>query len=101
MPDISAQTQVIAAPGHPLDPLTPDEIRRAAAAVGAAHDLGRGMMFETITLREPDKRAAQAFQLGDPVPREAFVCAFDRTNGKVYEARVDLVANMVLDWRHV
>ena len=97
MPDISTQPDVVVVAGHPLDPLGPDEIRRAAAAVRAAHDLGRGMMFETITLREPDKSVTQAFQLGDPVPREAFVCAFDRTDGKVYEARVDLATNQVLD----
>ena len=35
------------------------------------------------------------------MPREAFVCAFDRTNGKVYEARVDLVAGRGAEWRHV
>ena len=29
------------------------------------------------------------------------MCAFDRTNGKVWEARVDLVADRVVDWRHV
>lgn len=78
---------------HPLDPLTPDEIRRASAAVRQAHDLGAGMMFETVTLREPDKGATG--------PREAFVCAFDRADGRVFEARVDLTANRVTDWRHV
>src|SRR5262249_2821402 len=35
---------------HALDPLTADEIRRAAAAVRAAHDLGAGMTFETVLL---------------------------------------------------
>ncbi|TWS94117.1 primary-amine oxidase [Reyranella sp. CPCC 100927] len=86
---------------HPLDPLTPAEIRRAAAAVRKAHDLGTGMMFETITLHEPDKAAVQAFRPGARMAREAFVCAFDRSNGKVYEARVDLARDQVVDWRHV
>ncbi len=86
---------------HPLDPLTPDEIRRAAAAVRAAHDLGPGMMFETISLHEPDKSVVHGLGPGDGFPREAFVCAFDRTNGQVFEARVDLVADRVIDWRHV
>ena len=57
-------------------------------------------MFETITLQEPDKSVAR-HSSRDPLPREAFVCAFDRTNGQVYEARVDLVADTVLDWHHV
>ncbi|WPB85855.1 primary-amine oxidase [Sediminicoccus rosea] len=80
---------------HPLDPLTPDEFRSAAAAVRAAHDLGAGMMFETITLEEPGKAELAAPR---PCPRIAFVCAFDRTDGRVFEARVDLRANRVLAW---
>ena len=55
MPDAVADTRTTQAPRHPLDPLTPDEIRRATRLVRAAHDLGAGMMFETITLSEPDK----------------------------------------------
>ena len=101
MPDAIAETVKHAAPGHPLDPLTPDEIRRASAAVRAAHDLGPGMMFETVSLHEPDKSVVKDFRAGAPFPREAFVCAFDRTNGQVWEARVDLVADKVVDWRHV
>ena len=101
MPDAIAETLTHAAPGHPLDPLTPDEIRQASAAVRAAHDLGPGMMFETVSLHEPDKSAVNDFRAGAPFPREAFVCAFDRTDGKVWEARVDLVTDKVVDWRHV
>ncbi|NDH63758.1 MAG: primary-amine oxidase [Alphaproteobacteria bacterium] len=101
MPDAIAETRTHAAPDHPLDPLTPGEIRRASAAVRAAHDLGPGMMFETVTLHEPDKRVVEGFRPGAPFPREAFVCAFDRSNGKVWEARIDLVADKVVDWRHV
>jgi len=101
MPDANAETLTHAAPGHPLDPLTPHEIRRASAAVRAAHDLGPGMMFETVSLLEPDKSVVADFRAGASFPREAFVCAFDRTNGQVWEARVDLVADKVVEWRHV
>ena len=59
------------------------------------------MMFETISLHEPDKRVVHGAKPGEAFAREAFVCAFDRTNGKVFEARVDLVADRVVDWRHV
>ena len=41
MQDSVVKAGAVAAPTHPLDPLTPDEIRRAAAIVRAAHDLGR------------------------------------------------------------
>jgi primary-amine oxidase len=101
MADVGVNARAVEAPSHPFDPLTPDEIRRASAAVRAAHDLGAGMMFETISLREPDKETARAFRPGGVPPRAAFVCAFDRTNGKVYEALVDLAAHRVTDWRHV
>ena len=101
MQDSVAKPGNVASPTHPLDPLTPDEIRRAAAAVRVAHDLGPGMMFETITLHEPDKSAVRGARPGGGFAREAFVCAFDRTNGKVFEARVDLITDRVVDWRHV
>ena len=101
MTGLQLEERAITLHAHPLDPLTPDEIRRAGAAVRAAHDLGAGMMFETISLREPPKDTVESFRPGGPMPREAFVCAFDRTDGKVYEARVDLVRDRVTDWRHI
>ncbi len=101
MPDAIVESLTVPAPSHPLDPLTPDEIRRASAAVRAAQDLGTGMMFETVTLSEPAKDAVRSFEPGASFPREAFVCAFDRTNGAVFEARVDLRTDRVVDWRPV
>lgn len=86
---------------HPLDPLTAAEITRAATLVRAAHDLGAGMMFETISLLEPAKGLVRAYKSGEPAPRAAFVCAFDRTNGQVYEATVDLIAGTVTRWAHI
>jgi primary-amine oxidase len=85
-------------PSHPLDPLSADEIRRAVSLLRAAHDLGAGMMFETIALQEPDKASLAAFQPGRPFPRIAFLCVFDRHDGRVFEARVDLRAGQVLSW---
>src|SRR5262245_48995591 len=101
MHDVAIEIRPALAPSHPLDPLTPDEIRKAAKIVRAAHDLGHGMMFETITLSEQPKDVARDFRPGGAPPREAFVCAFDRTNGRLYEAHVDLRADVMVDWRHV
>ena len=101
MPDDVTETRTIPAPNHRLDPLTPDDIRRASAAVRAAHDLGAGMMFDTVTLNEPAKDIVRTFQPGQPFPRESFVGAFDRTYGAVFEARVNLRADKVGDWRPV
>ena len=85
-------------PLHPLDPLAPEEIRQAAALVRAAHDLGAGMMFETISLAEPSKAELRA---AEPPPRRAFVCAFDHTDGRVFEGLVDLTAGVVRNWTHI
>ena len=85
-------------PSHPLDPLSPQEIQRAAAVLRAAHDLGTGMMFETISLEEPDKARLAAFVPGAPFPRIAFLCVFDRNDGRVFEARVDLRTEQILSW---
>src|SRR5262245_9460974 len=74
MHDVATESRPAVTPSHPLDPLTPDEIRKAAKIVRAAHDLGRGMMFETITLCEPDKALVRDFSRGAALPREAFVC---------------------------
>ena len=68
MPDVVTEHGAGLAPTHPLDPLTPDEIRVAARLVRVAHDLGPGMTFETITLQEPPKDIVHAFRAGGPLP---------------------------------
>jgi primary-amine oxidase len=77
---------------HPLDPLSPDEIAEAANIVRAAHDLGPGMRFETIVLREPDDTQAER-------ERRAFVAVYDITSGDLFEATVSLSGGTLLSWR--
>ena len=101
MQDAFAEARNVAPPRHPLDPLTPDEIRRATAAVRAAHDLGVGMMFETISLHEPDKSVVHGSIAGTAFAREAFVCAFDRNNGGSSKRGSISSPDRVVDWRHV
>jgi Cu2+-containing amine oxidase len=54
-----------ARPGHPLDPLTPDEIRAAIAAARTDTRLASAA-FPSITLHEPPKAVVQAWQRGRP-----------------------------------
>jgi len=83
---------LVVRPGtHPLDPLSPAEISLASAAVRAKHDLGPGMRFVTIVLREP----ADPANAGD---RRAFVAAYDIVSGDLFEAIVSLTNGVVESW---
>jgi len=77
---------------HPLDPLSADEIRLAAAALRRDQGVGERWRFASIELREPPK--------GEAISRQAEVICWNRDDGKVYKARVDLEADRVLSWDH-
>ena len=85
------------AAGHPLDPLTPEEIRAAAAAILEAHpELGEPR-FPLLTLDEPPKGLVHAWRPADPIPRRAFAVVFDAARGATFEAQVDLSAGARVD----
>jgi primary-amine oxidase len=77
---------------HPLDPLSADEIRRAAAALRRDQGVGERWRFASIELREPPKR--------ESISRQAEVICWNRDDGRVYKARVDLDADTVIAWEH-
>ena len=81
----------------PLAPLSEAEIIRAAALVRAAHDLGRGMRFETIELAEP-AAAIRAKANGKAPPRRAFVSTYDTATSRLYEATVNLDKGKLESW---
>ncbi len=64
---------------HPLESLTPDEIRKVAAIVINAAPYGIDTRFETMELLEPDKAIVRAFKSGDPIARKARVNVFSAT----------------------
>ena len=49
---------------HPLDPLTAEEIRRAAAIVRRDRGVGDGWRFASIELREPAKADLPSLEPG-------------------------------------
>ena len=88
---------------HPLEPLSPEEIRAAAAILRDQQGLSATTRFSTIELREPEKPALLAFEAAEPdgrpaLPREAFAITLDRADGSVHEAIVDLDAETVRSW---
>ena len=88
----------VPAADHPLAPLTPLEIERAAALVRAANRLGRRVRFISIGLKEPAKPVVLGFSPGMPIDREALVCVLDHDSGLTSEVVVSLTAGSVRTW---
>ncbi len=86
---------------HPLDPLTADEIAEASAILKSQRDLGPRTRFETVVLREPDKKVVLAHRPGDPIRREAFLVVLDNDVPATYEAVVSLDDRSVVSWEHI
>src|SRR5580704_1445564 len=66
---------------HPLDPLTADEFRQAAAILRRDRGLGPRWRFASIELHEPSKDVLRELQPGAPLAREAIAVCWDRDTG--------------------
>jgi primary-amine oxidase len=86
---------------HPLDPLTADEIRQAAAIVRRERGVGDGWRFASIELKEPSKADLPALESGRRSGREALVVCWDRADGQAYRAGVSLTGDAVTAWEHL
>ena len=75
---------------HSLSPLTQSEIARAAIIVRQYCDLGPGMRFETIELKEPVRDFSFNETVSSEHSRKASVTTYDTVTGDVYEAIVSL-----------
>lgn len=91
-PDAAAKSQP---PGHPLDPLSADEISRAVQVVRQARGIGDGWRFVTVTLWEPAKEVVRNHKPGAVFSRHAFVIVIDRAKGQAYEGLVNLATGTV------
>jgi primary-amine oxidase len=80
---------------HPLDPLTPSEISRAAAILKEQEQLDDDNRFVYIELREPGKAVVNSFQPGATWTREAFIVLRDHARHRTLEAVVDLTNEVV------
>jgi primary-amine oxidase len=86
---------------HPLDPLSAEEIRQAAAIVRRDRGVGDGWRFASIELKEPAKIDLPALESGRPARREALVVCWDRADGRAYRGTVSLTADEVTAWEHL
>src|SRR6185437_12269706 len=84
---------------HPLDPLSADEIRQAAAILRHDRKIGDGWRFASIELKEPSKDVLPQLETGgQPGAREAIVVCWDRADGQARRAIVSLTGDNVTSW---
>ena len=84
---------------HPLDPLSADEIRQAAAILRRERKVGGGWRFASIELREPAKADLPELDAaGQQASREAIVVCWDRADGQACRATVSLTGDKVTSW---
>jgi primary-amine oxidase len=91
---------------HPLDPLSAEEIRQAAAAVRRDRGVGDRWRFASIELKEPAKADLPALEApGAPARRDALVVCWNRADGQAYRAVVSLTGDEntagVTAWEHL
>jgi primary-amine oxidase len=88
-------------PIHPLDPLSPEEIRAAIAVVKQSGRIGGRTRFVIVRLHEPAKSDVLAFQKGGAWEREAFLVLLDNADGATCEAIVSLTGAKIKQWSQV
>jgi primary-amine oxidase len=86
---------------HPLDPLSAEEIRQAAAAVRRDRGVGDRWRFASIELKEPAKADLPALESGELARRDALVVCWNRADGQAYRATVSLSGGKVTAWEHL
>lgn len=90
------------ADAHPLDPLTRAEIETTVEVVRGQDELGAGLRFISVMLREPSKDSLRAWDEGGELPaRVASAILFDRASGSTYEALVDAGAARLAELKQV
>jgi primary-amine oxidase len=84
---------------HPLDPLSPGEIKTAVGVLRDAKLTNADTLYPLIDLAEPSKAEVLAWHPGTPAERAAFVVA--RQNHTAYEGVIDLHTNTVTRWQAI
>jgi primary-amine oxidase len=88
-------------PGHPLEPLTPEEFSAAAALLRADDRFPEGTRFVFIELAEPPKDVVLGWTPDTPWDRQAAAVLRAPAQRATYEAVVSLSSGTVVSWRHV
>lgn len=86
---------------HPLSPLTPDEVARAATIVRNSGKISADARFVTIVLLEPDKQEVQAHPVSPVAVRRAEVILRIPGQRATFEAHVSLTSDQVVHWKQL
>ena len=92
---VNTETEAVVGVAHPLDPLSREEISRAAGILKDGPAAAESFRFISIELREPAK---EDLRNGVPVTRQADAVLVDRAQGRSYTAVVDLESGIVSAW---
>jgi primary-amine oxidase len=93
---------ILVGAGHPLEPLTAEEISAATEVLRSARGLGPTARFVFVELHEPPKEAVLRWSPDDrPLPREAHVVLYERGDRVTYDAIVSITDGTMLSWSAV
>jgi primary-amine oxidase len=84
---------------HPMDGLAAGEITAATAIMRAAGELDDASRIVSLSLEENSKDEIRNWKPGRPFGRRAFAVIL--RNGALSEARIDLGAEKLIDWKAV
>ncbi len=87
---------VRAAPVHPLEPLTAEELATVGTVLKRSGRFSADTNFAWIELQEPPKSVVQAFKPGADFPRLASLSAIDFDARKVFAVVVDLKTKQIV-----
>ncbi|WP_129788213.1 primary-amine oxidase [Promicromonospora panici] len=82
--------------GHPLAPLTAEELKAATEILARSGRVPDGSRFVSVSLQEPPKERVLAWDGTAPLDREAFVVVYDRPGRQLYETVVSLATRDVV-----
>jgi primary-amine oxidase len=83
---------------HPLDPLTPSEIRVAAAIARRDLMLPDTARFAAIRLFEPSKASVRSYRPGAPFERRVWIAVMDIASGTLHDGVIHLESDTVERW---
>jgi primary-amine oxidase len=87
--------------GHPLDPLTSDEISAASAIFRADARNRTGARFIHIERQEPTRTELAEYAAGGDIERRAFLVLRDVESAETYECVVSLTSGAVRSLEHI